>query len=149
MKELFQDYEIKMDFIPGDNNAENLFIAFANAIKYFKKVDKMLARTIAHDYYISTSLMEIEKGSLRGFFRARVEVKETELHAQNAADDLEVRVKNYLHNGRKTITQGLFDFEKDDDEHINQIIENVKEVAVDTGISEEPFFRPPSKNEMD
>ena len=148
MKNLFQDYEIKLDFVPGDNNPENLFTAFANAIKYFKKVDKMLARTIAHDYDISSSLMEVKSGSLRASFRTNVELKETELHAPNTPDELETRIKSYLHNGRKTITQGLFDFEKGNDEHINQIIEEVKKVAADTGISEEPFFAPPSKDEM-
>jgi hypothetical protein len=68
MKELFQEYEIKLDFVPGDNIPENLFIAFANAIKYFKKVDRMLAKTIAQDFDTSSSLMEIKSGSLRGFF---------------------------------------------------------------------------------
>jgi hypothetical protein len=148
MKEVFQDYEITLDFIPGDNKPEKLFIAFANAIKYFKKVDNMLAKTIAYDYDISSSLIEVRSGSLRGFFRTKVEVKRTELHAQDTSDDLETRIKNYLHNGRKTITQGLFDFEKANDEHINLIIEKVKKVAVDTGISEEPFFAPPSKKAM-
>jgi hypothetical protein len=145
MKELFQDYEIKLDFIPGNNNPENLFIAFVNAIKYFKKIDKMLARTIANDYDISSSLIEVKSGSLRGFFRAKVEIKETDLHVQDQDDDLENKIKKYLHNGRKTITQGLFDFE-DNDKSINQIIEEVKKVADDTGISKEPFFAPPSKN---
>jgi hypothetical protein len=148
MKELFQDYEIKLDFIPGDNNPENLFIAFVNAIKYFKKIDKMLARTIANDYDISSSLIEVKSGSLRGFFRAKVEIKETDLHVQDQDDDLENRIKNYLHNSRKKITQGLFDFEKDNDKSINQIIEEVKKVAGDTCISKEPFFAPPSKNEI-
>lgn len=148
MKELFQDYEIKLNFIPGDNNPENLFIAFANAIKYFKKVDKMLAKTIANDYDISSSLVEVKSGSLRGFFRARVEVKETELQPKELTDDLEDRVKKYLHNSRKAITQGLFEFGEENDENIHEIIEEVKKVAIDTKISGEPFFKPPSKKEM-
>jgi hypothetical protein len=148
MKELFQDYEIQLDFIPGDNDPENLFIAFVNAIKYFKKVDKMLARTIAHDYDISSSLIEVKSGSLRAGFRSKVENKETELHAENTNNDLESRIKDYLHKGRKTITQGLFDFEQDFDEYINQTIEKIKMVATDTGISKEPFFAPPLKNEV-
>jgi hypothetical protein len=148
MKELFQEYEIKLDFVPGDNIPENLFIAFANAIRYFKRVDNMLAKTIAQDFDISSSLMEVKSGSLRGFFRTRVEIQETELRARDADNDLENRIKEYLHNGRKSITQGLFDFEKNNDEHINRVIEEVKKVAIDSGISEEPFFAPPSKNEM-
>ena len=148
MKELYQEYEIKLDFVPGDNIPENLFIAFANAIRYFKRVDKMLAKSIAQDCDVSSSLMEVKSGSLRGFFRTHVEIQETELRAQDTTGDLEDRIKEYLHNGRKSITQGLFDFEKNNDEHINRIIDGVKKVAADTGISEEPFFAPPSKNEM-
>jgi hypothetical protein len=148
MKELFQEYEIKLDFVSGDNNPENLFIAFANAIKYFEQVDKMLTRTIAHDYNISSSLIEVQSGSLRAFFRARVEIKETELQPKEATEDLEDRVKKYLHNGRKAVTQGLLEFDKENDENIHGIIEKVKKVATDTGVSEEPFFSPPSKNDM-
>jgi hypothetical protein len=149
MKELFQDYEIKLDFVPGDNTPENLFIAFANAIKYFKKIDKMLAKTIAHDYDVSSSLLEVTSGSLRGFFRAKVENKETELHAQVPTNDLEAKIKEYLHNGRKVITQGLFDFDENNNENINHLVEEIEKVADDTGISEEPFFTPPAKNTIE
>ncbi|MDR1748350.1 MAG: hypothetical protein LBR47_04755 [Spirochaetaceae bacterium] len=98
MKEIMQEYEIKLDFISGNNDPEKLFIAVANAIKYFKTIDNMLAKTLSKDNTISTTLIEVQSGSLRSYIRTKIESNDAELQPVIEKQDIEERVQNYMHH---------------------------------------------------
>jgi hypothetical protein len=141
-----QEYEIKLDFISGDNDPEKLFIATANAIKYFKTIDNMLAKTLSKNNTISTSLISVEHGSLRSYIRTKIEGNDDELQPVVEIQDIEERIQNYLHQGRKKITQGLLEFKESED--IKELVTAIETVAKSTGVNEEPFYALPSEHEI-
>lgn len=147
MQIIEHEYEIKLDFEPGNNNPENLYKAMISAFKYLQESDDILSRTLSKENKVTMSLMSIKEGSLRNFIRTRTECPEQELQTND--QDLEQRVKKYFMEGKKAITQGLLAMDQiTDEKQLQNIITSIKQAAIDANVISEPFYTLPSVEEI-
>lgn len=147
MKIIEHDYEIKLDFKPGENNPEDLYFAMISAFRYLHESDNVLAKTISNDNSASMSLLSIKEGSLRNFVRVRTEFPETELQPENG--DNEEKIKRYFSEGKKAITQGLLALsEISREDQLQKIVDDVNDVADECEITSEPFYLAPTTEQI-
>lgn len=149
MRIIEQEYEIKVDFNPENNDPVLIYKAMAASIEYLQKSDDILAKSISKDNKVKISLHRIKEGSLRSFIRSRTECPENELQSQNDEDDLEIKVKEYFARGKRVITQGLLDLGSElNEEQLEEIASKVDTIAKETRIAEQPFYILPSAGDI-
>lgn len=147
MKIIEHEYELKLDFVSGQNNPEQLYLAMISAFKFLQESDTVLARSISKDNRVTMSLIGIKEGSLRNFVRTRTECPENDLQPQNTI--LEEKVTQYFVQGKKAITQGLLALNEINNENeLNEIVEGVKKAAIESEIISEPFFSLPTPEKI-